>query len=52
MAGLEGCFSLEPILRLMEGVAGQEGYCSEDLLLMVVGWKGLLTRARRLWDGM
>jgi len=21
-------------------VAGQEGYCSEDLLLRVVGWKG------------
>jgi hypothetical protein len=28
----------------MEGVAGQEGYCSEDLLLRVVGWKGYVTR--------
>jgi hypothetical protein len=39
VAGLEGCFPLEVTLRLMEGVAGQEGYCSEDLLLRVVGWK-------------
>jgi len=51
VAGLEGYFSLESILRLMEGVAGQEGYCSEDLLITVVGWKGLVTRARRLWGG-
>ena len=40
VAGLEGYFPLQSILRLMEGVAGQEGYCSEDLLLRVVGWKG------------
>ena len=33
----EGCFSLESIRRLMEGVAGQESYLSEDLLLRVVG---------------
>ena len=38
MAGLEGYFPLESILRLMEGVAGQEGYYSEDLLLRVVVW--------------
>ena len=39
MAGLEGYSPLETILRLMEGVAGQEGYCYEDLELRVVGWK-------------
>ena len=33
MAGLE-CSSLE----LMEGVAREEGYCSKDLLVRVVGW--------------
>jgi hypothetical protein len=47
MAGLEGYFPLESILRLTEGVAGQEGYCSDDLLLSVVGWKGLVTRAQK-----
>jgi len=47
VAGLEGCFPPESIWRLMEGVAGQEGYCSEDLLLSVVGWKGYLTRAEK-----
>jgi hypothetical protein len=47
MGRLEGCFPLESILRLMEGVAGQEGYCTEDLLLRVVGWKGLVTRAEK-----
>ena len=40
MARLEGFCPLGSILRLMEGVAGQEGYCSEDLLPRVVGWKG------------
>jgi len=39
VAGLEGYLLLEATLRLMERVAGQEGYCSEDLLLKVVGWK-------------
>ena len=39
VAGLEGYFPLESIPRLMEGVAGQEGYCSEDLLLWFVCWK-------------
>jgi len=47
VAGLEGCFPPESIWRLMEGVAGQEDYCSEDLLLSVVGWKGYLTRAEK-----
>ena len=45
MAGLEGCFPLELILRFMEGVARQEGYHSEDLLLRIVVWKRLVTRA-------
>jgi len=40
VAGSEGCSPLEPILREMEGVAGQEVYCSEDLILRVVGQKG------------
>jgi len=40
VAGLEDYFPLESIQRLMERVAGQEGYCSEELLLRVVGWKG------------
>jgi hypothetical protein len=40
VVGLESHFPLESTLRLVEGVAGQEGYCSEDLLLRVVGWKG------------
>jgi hypothetical protein len=40
VAGLEGYFPLESFPRLMEGVAGQEVYCSKDLLLRVVGWKG------------
>ena len=44
MARLEGCFPPESILTLMEGVAGQEGYCSEDLILRVVGWKGYISR--------
>ena len=35
------------ILRVMEVVAIEEGYCSEDLLLRVVGWKGLLKRAEK-----
>jgi len=48
VAGLEGCSPLD----LMEGVAREEGYCSEDLLLRVVGWKELVTRAERLWDGI
>ena len=47
MAELEGCSPLELILRLMEGVAREEGYCSEDLLLSVVGWKELVTRAEK-----
>jgi len=29
VAGHEGCSPLELILRLMEGVAKEEGYCSE-----------------------
>jgi hypothetical protein len=40
VARLESYFPLESILRLMEGMAGQEGYCSEDLLLWFVVWKG------------
>jgi len=28
----------------MEGVARQEGYRSEDLLLRIVVWKGLVTK--------
>jgi hypothetical protein len=40
VAGHE-CYSpQELILRVMEGVAGQEGDCSEDWLLSVVGRKG------------
>ena len=39
VAGFEGYFPLKSILRLMDGVARQEGYCSEDLL-RDVGWKG------------
>jgi hypothetical protein len=31
----------------MEGVELQEGYCSEDLLLRVVGWKWWVTRAEK-----
>jgi len=45
VAGLGGCTPLELILSLMEGVARQEGYRSEDLLLRIVGWKVLVTRA-------
>ena len=40
MAGIEGYFPLKSFRRLMEGVAGQEGYCTEDLLLRVLCWKG------------
>jgi len=40
VAGLEGYFPLESIPRLMEGMAGQEGYSFEDLLMWFVGWKG------------
>ena len=47
MAGLEGCFPLESVLWLMEGVAGQEVYCSEDLLPRVVHWKGSVIRAQK-----
>jgi len=47
VAGLEGCSPLELIPRLMEGVARYKGYCSKDLLLRVVGWKGLVTRAEK-----
>ena len=47
MAGHEGCSPLELILRLMEGVAREEGYCSEDLLLRVVGRKELVTKAEK-----
>ena len=43
MAGLEGCSPLE----LMERVAREEGYCSKDLLVRVVGWKELVTRAEK-----
>ena len=39
VAGSEGCSPQESVPRVMEGVAGQEGYLSEDLLLRVVGWK-------------
>jgi hypothetical protein len=31
----------------MEVVAREKGYCSEDLLMRVVGWKGLVTRVER-----
>ena len=41
--GRGGCSNQELILRVMEGVAGQEGYCSQDLFLRIVGWKGLAT---------
>ena len=37
----------EATCHRFSGVAGQEGYCSEDLLLMVVGWKGLVTRVEK-----
>jgi hypothetical protein len=47
VAGLEGCSPLELILMLMEGVAKEEGYCFEDLLLTVVGWKEFVTRAEK-----
>jgi hypothetical protein len=47
VAGLEGSFPLDSIWRLIEGVAGQEGYCSEDLLLRDVGCKGWLTWAEK-----
>jgi len=40
VAGSEGCSPLASILRVMEGVAGQECYCFEDLILRVEGWKG------------
>jgi hypothetical protein len=40
VAGLESYSPLESILRVTEGVAGEGGYCSEDLILRVVGWKG------------
>jgi hypothetical protein len=40
-----GSSPLQSILRVIEGVAGQEGYCSEDLLLRGVGWKWYVTRA-------
>jgi len=43
VAGLEGCSPLE----LMERVAREEGYCSKDLLVRVVGWKELVTRAEK-----
>jgi len=31
----------------MEGVVRKEGYCFEDLLLRVVGWKEFVTRAEK-----
>jgi len=37
----------ELILRVMDGVAGQECYCSDDFLLRVVGWKRLVTRVEK-----
>jgi len=40
VAGLEGYSPLESILSVMEGVAGQEGYCSESCGLERVGNKG------------
>ena len=43
MAGLEGSSPLE----LIEGVAREEGYCSKDLLVRVLGWKELVTRAEK-----
>jgi len=42
VASLEGCSPQKSILRVVKGVAGQEGYCSQDLFLRVVGWKGLV----------
>ena len=47
MAGLGGCSPLQLILRLMEGVAREDGHCFEDLLLRVVGWKELVRRAEK-----
>ena len=47
MAGFEGCSPLELIMSLMEGVAREEGYYFEDLLMRVVGWKELVTRAEK-----
>jgi len=47
VAGHEVCSPLELILRLMEGVAREEGHCSEDLLLRVVVWKELVTRVEK-----
>ena len=43
VAGLEGCSPLE----LMEGVAREEGYCTRDLLVRVVGRKEMVTRAEK-----
>jgi hypothetical protein len=40
VAGLEGYSRLESILSVMEGVAGQEGYCSECCGLERVRNKG------------
>jgi len=40
VAGLEGYSPLESILSVIEGVAGQEGYCSEGCGLERVGNKG------------
>ena len=38
--GSLGWQDLKVIFCCSQGVAGQEGYCSEDLQLRVVGWKG------------
>jgi hypothetical protein len=38
---------LESFLKIMERVAWQEDYCSEDFFLRVLGWKGWVTRAEK-----
>jgi hypothetical protein len=47
VAGLVSYSPLESVLRVMEGVTKYEGYCSEDLLLRVVVWKGYITRVEK-----
>lgn len=41
----EGCSPQELILRVLEWVARRECYCSDDFLLRVVVWEGLVTRS-------
>ena len=45
-------FPLESVLRLMEGVAGQEGYCYEDLTAEGCGLERVGNNGGEDWDGM